>query len=138
MDLSRHISVFNPTAVKHDIHIIGVGATGSFVAMMLARMGVPVINIYDFDDVEITDDEEDGVIAIDDFSLKEVGSEIELLPIGAIMMTLECGLRFLTDYIEGDTYFRISRPSHNLDRCRTQFALVADMEKKLEEMRITQ
>jgi molybdopterin/thiamine biosynthesis adenylyltransferase len=53
MDLSRHISVFNPTAVKHDIHIIGVGATGSFVAMMLARMGVPVINIYDFDDVEI-------------------------------------------------------------------------------------
>jgi molybdopterin/thiamine biosynthesis adenylyltransferase len=53
MDLSRHISVFNPAAVKHDIHIIGVGATGSFVAMMLARMGVPVINIYDFDDVEI-------------------------------------------------------------------------------------
>ena len=53
MDLSRHISVFNPTAVKNDVHIIGVGATGSFVAMMLARMGVPVINIYDFDDVEI-------------------------------------------------------------------------------------
>lgn len=53
MDLSRHISVFNPAAVKHDIHIIGVGATGSFVAMMLARMGVPVLNIYDFDDVEI-------------------------------------------------------------------------------------
>ena len=53
MDLSRHISVFNPTAVKNDIHIIGVGATGSFVAMMLARMGVPVLNIYDFDDVEI-------------------------------------------------------------------------------------
>ena len=53
MDLSRHISVFNPTAVKNDIHIIGVGATGSFTAMMLARMGVPVINIYDFDDVEI-------------------------------------------------------------------------------------
>ena len=53
MDLSRHISVFNPAAVKDDIHIIGVGATGSFVAMMLARMGVPVINIYDFDDVEI-------------------------------------------------------------------------------------
>jgi len=53
MDLSRHISVFNPAAVKDDIHIIGVGATGSFVAMMFARMGVPVINIYDFDDVEI-------------------------------------------------------------------------------------
>lgn len=53
VDLSRHISVFNPAAVKHDIHIVGVGATGSFVAMMFARMGVPVINIYDFDDVEI-------------------------------------------------------------------------------------
>ena len=62
--------------------------------------------------------------------------EIDLLPVGAIMMTFECGIRFLTDYIEGDTYFRISRPSHNLDRCRNQFALVADMEKKLELMKI--
>lgn len=53
MDLSRHISVFSPDNVKHPIHIIGVGATGSFVAMALARMGCPVINIYDFDDVEI-------------------------------------------------------------------------------------
>lgn len=53
MDLSRHITVFNPASVKNDIHIIGVGATGSFVAMELARMGCPVINIYDFDDVEI-------------------------------------------------------------------------------------
>ena len=52
MDLSRHITVFNPASVKNDIHIIGVGATGSFVAMELARMGCPVINIYDFDDVE--------------------------------------------------------------------------------------
>lgn len=52
MDLSRHISVFNPASVKNDIHIIGVGATGSFVAMELARMGCPVLNIYDFDDVE--------------------------------------------------------------------------------------
>lgn len=53
MDLSRHITVFNPASVKNDIHIIGVGATGSFVAMELARMGCPVLNIYDFDDVEI-------------------------------------------------------------------------------------
>ena len=63
--------------------------------------------------------------------------EIELLPVGAIMMTLECGIRFLTDYIEGDTYFRINRPSHNLDRCRTQFALVADMEKKFDSMMVS-
>ena len=53
MDLSRHIEVFSPDAVKYPIHIIGVGATGSFVAMELARMGCPVLNLYDFDDVEI-------------------------------------------------------------------------------------
>lgn len=53
MDLSRHISVFSPDAVKYPIHIIGVGATGSFVAMELARMGCPVLNIYDFDELEI-------------------------------------------------------------------------------------
>lgn len=61
--------------------------------------------------------------------------EIELLPEGAMMMTLECGVRFLTDYLEGDVYFRTHRPKHNLDRCRNQFALVADMEKKLPRMR---
>lgn len=61
--------------------------------------------------------------------------EKELLPVGAKMMTLECGMRFLTDYLQGDTYFRIHRPGHNLDRCRTQFALVADMEKKWNEMK---
>ncbi len=60
--------------------------------------------------------------------------EIELLPIGAIMMTYECGMRFLTDYLQGDTYFRTSRPHHNLDRARNQFKLVSDMEKKLPEM----
>ena len=62
-------------------------------------------------------------------------TEIELLPVGAIMMTLECGMRFLTDYLEGDTYFKIHREHHNLDRARNQFALVADMEEKLDEMR---
>jgi hypothetical protein len=62
--------------------------------------------------------------------------ELELLPIGARMMTFECGMRFLTDYLEGDVYFRTSREGHNLDRCRCQFALVADMEKKENEMKI--
>lgn len=57
--------------------------------------------------------------------------EIEMLPMGAKMMTLECGMRFLTDYLEGDVYFKTHRPGHNLDRCRCQFALVKDMEKKL-------
>ena len=60
--------------------------------------------------------------------------EIETLPWGAKLMTLECGVRFLTDYLSGDTYFRIHRPEHNLDRTRTQFALVADMERKWADM----
>ena len=62
--------------------------------------------------------------------------EIELLPIGAMMMTFECGMRFLTDYLEGDTYFRTSRPKQNLDRARNQFKLLSDMESCLDEMRL--
>ncbi len=61
--------------------------------------------------------------------------ELEMLPIGAIMMTYECGTRFLTDYLSGDTYFKTSRPGHNLDRARNQFKLVSDMEERLDEMR---
>ncbi len=60
--------------------------------------------------------------------------ELELLPVGAMMMTLECGMRFLADHIDGDVYFKIHRENHNLDRCRCQFALVADMERKLDQM----
>ena len=61
-------------------------------------------------------------------------AELEMLPLGAYTMTLECGLRFLTDYLDGDRYFSIDRPGHNLDRCRTQFKLVEDMENKWAEM----
>ncbi|MEG0395497.1 MAG: mucin desulfatase, partial [Oscillospiraceae bacterium] len=50
------------------------------------------------------------------------------------LMTLECGIRFLTDYLEGDTYFKTHRDGQNLDRCRTQFKLVSDMEKCFDEM----
>ncbi len=62
-------------------------------------------------------------------------SEIMLLPEGAKMMTIECGMRFLTDYLEGDTYFKVHYPTHNLDRCRTQLKLVADMEEKWDAMK---
>lgn len=60
--------------------------------------------------------------------------EINMLPIGAMTMTLECGMRFLTDYLQGDTYFHVHRDGHNLDRCRTQFKLVSDMEKHFDTM----
>ena len=61
-------------------------------------------------------------------------AELEYLPWGAKLMTLECGIRFLTDYLDGDNYFRIHYPEQNLDRCRTQFKLVADMEAQWEQM----
>ncbi len=65
--------------------------------------------------------------------------EIEYLPFSAKLLTLECGMRFLADYLDGDVYFGTSYPEHNLDRCRTQFKLVADMESKMDEMmRVTQ
>lgn len=60
--------------------------------------------------------------------------EIETLPLGAKLMTLECGVRFLTDYLNGDVYFATHRPGQNLDRARTQLKLVEDMERKWDEM----
>ena len=60
--------------------------------------------------------------------------EIEMLPMGAILMTFENGIRFLTDHLEGDHYFHIHREGHNLDRCRTQLTLVKDMQEKLPQM----
>ncbi len=61
-------------------------------------------------------------------------NEVKMLPMGAKLMTLECGMRFLTDYLQGDVYFSVHRDKHNLDRCKTQMALVADMERKWESM----
>ena len=60
--------------------------------------------------------------------------EIDMLPMGAILMTFENGFRFLTDHLEGDHYFHIHREGHNLDRCRTQLTLVKDMQEKLPQM----
>ena len=61
-------------------------------------------------------------------------TEIDTLPLGAKLMTLECGLRFLTDYLDGDRYFSVARPGHNLDRARTQFKLVAETERRWDEI----
>ena len=60
--------------------------------------------------------------------------ELDLLPLGAKLMTLECGMRFLTDHLNGDRYFHIHREGHNLDRARTQFRLVECMEKNWDAM----
>ena len=60
--------------------------------------------------------------------------ELDLLPLGAKLMTLECGMRFLTDHLSGDRYFHIHREGHNLDRARTQLRLVACMERDWDAM----
>jgi len=61
-------------------------------------------------------------------------AERQLLPTGGILITFETGLRFLADHLNGDTYFKIHRENHNLDRARTQFKLVAEMESQLPAM----
>ncbi|MFL8969067.1 phosphotransferase enzyme family protein [Helcococcus kunzii] len=64
-------------------------------------------------------------------------TEIDNLPLGALTMTFECGIRFLADHLEGDVYFHTARENHNLDRTRTQMKLIKDMEDnwdKIEEI----
>lgn len=61
--------------------------------------------------------------------------EISLFPMGAKVLAYEQGMRFLTDYLDGDVYYKISREGQNLDRARTQLKLVADMEEKWERMK---
>ncbi len=63
-----------------------------------------------------------------------VPAETDLLAFSAKLLTLECGIRFLTDHLKGDVYFKIHRPGHNLDRARTQFKMVAEMERQMGAM----
>lgn len=113
---------------------------------------MPGLSVYDFGDsirfgaATALEDEKDlskMTIDLDLFRIYTKGfmescdltpAEIKVMALGAKTMTLECGVRFLTDYIDGDHYFRIHRPEHNLDRCRTQFKLVSEMEKHWDEM----
>lgn len=65
---------------------------------------------------------------------KPTKAEKDNIAFSAILLTYECGMRFLTDYLNGDTYFRCTRKNHNLDRARNQFKLIQEMEKSLPEM----
>ena len=60
--------------------------------------------------------------------------EVKALPLGAYTITLEQATRFLKDHLDGDVYFKVAYPGHTLVRARTQIKLVADMEKKMDEM----
>jgi hypothetical protein len=64
-----------------------------------------------------------------------VKKEIEHLAISPLVITYELGLRFLSDFLEGDIYFKIKYPKHNLDRAKVQFKLLASMEDRLVEMK---
>ncbi|MHB9137879.1 MAG: phosphotransferase enzyme family protein [Victivallaceae bacterium] len=60
--------------------------------------------------------------------------EMEYLPFAGKLITMEIGVRFLTDFLSGDVYFKVHRDGHNLDRCRTQFKLVASIEEQMDKM----
>ena len=114
---------------------------------------MPGLSLYDFGDAirfgaaTAKEDEKDlskMTINLDMFraftrgylqSCNLTGEEIENIVLGSKTMTLECGVRFLTDYLDGDNYFRTSYAGQNLDRCRTQFKLVGEIEKNTEKMK---
>lgn len=83
-------------------------------------------------DLELFDLYTKGFIEGCEGSLTE--TEIRMLPMGAKVITLEQGIRFLTDYLEGDCYYKTHYPGQNLDRTRTQLRMVKDMEEKWEKM----
>ncbi len=129
-------------------------ATGEGICVVDLDTTMPGLSIHDFGDAirfganHSVEDEVDLSKVNFDIELYEAytrgflegsqGSltpaELEYLPWGARLMALECGIRFLTDYLDGDNYFRIRYPEHNLNRCRTQFKLVRDMEQQFDAM----
>ena len=112
---------------------------------------MPGLSLYDFGDsirfgATTIAAEDDSTIALD-LHLFEVytrgflstatsltDAEVEMLPMGAVVMTVELAARFLKDYLDGDLYFKTAHPGHNLDRTRAQIALAADMICKLDDM----
>ncbi|HEU5081054.1 MAG TPA: aminoglycoside phosphotransferase family protein [Opitutaceae bacterium] len=129
-------------------------ATGVGICVIDLDTVMPGLSLYDFGDMvrsatnAAAEDERDltrvesqlrifdalvsGYLAATRTLLNPI--EIDHLATAGRLMTFEVGLRFLTDYLEGDVYFKIKRPDHNLDRCRNQFALVASMEKQKDAM----
>ena len=129
-------------------------ATGKGICVIDLDTVMPGLSAYDFGDSirtganDCAEDEPDQSKVHFDLHLYEVfakgylfssfffisSAEKKSLAWGAKLMTLECGIRFLTDYLEGDHYFHTARPDHNLDRARTQFTLVRQMEEVFDQM----
>ena len=128
--------------------------TGKGICVIDLDTVMPGLSAYDFGDSirtganDCAEDEPDQSKVHFDLHLYEVfakgylstaGASMSMaekksLAWGARLMTLECGIRFLTDYLEGDHYFHIDYPDHNLDRARTQFTLVRQMEEVFDQM----
>ncbi|MDQ8206690.1 aminoglycoside phosphotransferase family protein [Coraliomargarita sp. SDUM461003] len=128
--------------------------TGAGICVIDLDTTMPGLALYDFGDLVRTatspalEDEPDTskvVMQMPMFEalvkgyLQGTGSmlnshELAELPFAGKLITLETGMRFLADYLEGDQYFKIKREGHNLDRCRTQIALVQSIEQQFEAM----
>ncbi len=128
--------------------------TGEGICIVDLDTVMPGLSLYDFGDVirsganPAAEDERDLAQVCIDLDIFDciadayldatrdflTPAEMDLLPFSARLMTFECGMRFLTDHLDGDVYFKVHRENHNLDRCRTQFKMVRDMEEKLDQM----
>jgi Ser/Thr protein kinase RdoA (MazF antagonist) len=128
--------------------------TGEGICVIDLDTVMPGLSLYDFGDSirsganPAAEDEQDVSKVCLDLDLYEsftrgyleaarqflTPTEVAYLPLSARLMTLECGMRFLADYLDGDVYFEIHREDHNLHRCRTQFKMVQDMEEKSDQM----
>ena len=129
-------------------------ATGESLCVVDLDTVMPGLALYDFGDMVRTttspaaEDEQDlskvamqfpmfetlvrGYLsAAEEFLTK---AEKKFLAFSGRLITFEIGIRFLTDYLNGDTYFKVHREGHNLDRCRTQFKLVESIERQEEKM----
>lgn len=147
-----------PNAVTHNDtkinNILFDAATREPLCVIDLDTVMPGSRLYDYGDAlrigASTADEDETDLSkvgfdMDAFSaftegyLSEMGEylsrrEIELLPYSIRLMTYECGTRFLADYLNGDTYFKVSHPTHNLERAHTQFRLVELIEEREQEL----
>jgi Ser/Thr protein kinase RdoA (MazF antagonist) len=159
--LSRHRDGLIPERVTHNDtklnNVLLDDATNEAMCVIDLDTLMPGLALYDFGDLvrtstsPVAEDEQDAgkvVMQMDMFRALVEGylseasafltdTEIACLPLAGQVITFEIGLRFLTDYLDGDTYFKTKYPEHNIHRCRTQFALVQSIADQLDEMNRT-
>lgn len=156
--LSRHRDGLIPERVTHNDtklnNVLLDDATNEAMCVIDLDTLMPGLALYDFGDLvrtstsPVAEDEQDAskvVMQMNMFQALVEGylstakgflteTEIACLPLSGQVITFEIGLRFLTDYLDGDTYFKTKYPEHNIHRCRTQFALVQSIADQLADM----